>query len=252
MKIRILGCHGSELPGMHLSSYLIDDSVILDAGGLTSTLNFEEQKKIKHILISHSHLDHIKDIAFLADNLQEAPATPIEIISSEEVIRAIKEHLFNNRIWPDFTKLPSEKKPILKYRPIEVNTPFKIAGLEINTIYASHVVPTVSYFISKNNSTVLFTADTGPTNKIWEEANKINNLKAVFIDTTFPNKMQGLADKSKHLTPQKLREELKKLKQKATIYSYHNKGRFKQELEQEIKKCCKEVITLKEGEILNF
>lgn len=252
MKIRILGCHGSELPGIHLSSYLIDDSIILDAGSITSTLTFEEQKKIKHILISHSHLDHIKDIAFLADNLQEAPPTPIEIISSEETIKIIEEHLLNNQIWPDFTKLPNEKNPILKYKPIKANAPYKIEGVEIKAVYSNHVVPTVSYFISNQESTVLFTSDTGPTKEIWEIANKTKNLKAVFIDTTFPNKMQSLADKSKHLTPHRLKEEITKLKQKATIYSYHNKGRFKQELDSEIKECCQEVKILKEGEILNF
>ncbi|NQU16441.1 MAG: 3',5'-cyclic-nucleotide phosphodiesterase [Candidatus Saganbacteria bacterium] len=252
MKIKILGCHGSELPGYHLCCFLINDSFVLDAGAITSTLPFSKQKEIKHILITHPHLDHIKDIAFLADNIQSAPSAPINLISSQEALDIIKAHLLNNKIWPDFTKLPDPKHPILKYHPIKNNTPAKIDGLEIMTIKVNHVVPTVAYLLSDHDSTVMFSADTGATEEIWQVANKTKNLKAIFIDTAFPNKMQDIADKSKHLTPKGLKTEIEKLNKNVEIFCYHKKSTLIKEINKELKELCPQIKTIKEGQTLIF
>jgi ribonuclease BN (tRNA processing enzyme) len=250
MKIKVLGCHGSQFLNSRFCSFLINESFALEAGSITSTLSFSQQKKIKHILLTHSHLDHIKDIAFLADNIQMPHNEPINLISSQEVLDIIKAHLLNNKLWPDFTKIPDPNFPILKYCPISLNQPTAIDGLEIRIIKVNHVVPTVAYFISDQNSTLLFTADTGPSTEIWEIANNIKNLKAIFIDTAFPNNMSDIAERSKHLTPQRLHEELTKLHKTATVYSYHLKSRFENEIKNEIKKLCPQVKALRDGEII--
>ncbi|MDQ6995057.1 MAG: 3',5'-cyclic-nucleotide phosphodiesterase, partial [Mariprofundaceae bacterium] len=125
MKIRVLGCYGGQLLGFHLSSFLINDTILLDAGSPTIILTLEEQRHIEHAFISHTHLDHIQDIAFLADNRSlkrlsgEIVNRYITIHSLQDNLDTISKHFLNNLVWPDFTMIPNAKDPILKLRPIE-------------------------------------------------------------------------------------------------------------------------------------
>lgn len=251
MKIKILGCHGSDLPDSNLCSFLINDSFVMDAGSITSSLPYPDQKKIENILITHPHLDHIKDIAFLADNRQIEKGSQINLISSREVLDVIKKHFLNGKIWPDFTKLP-EGAPVLKYYPIPLKSAVQVGGLEIKALKVTHSVPAVAFIISDRESSVLFTGDMSQSDRLWDTANKIKNLKAIFIDTAFPNRIERIAQKSKHLTPKDLKKEIKKIKSPAAIYSYHLKTFFEEEIKDEIRKCCPNVKTLQDGEVLTF
>lgn len=253
LKVKALGVHGSSQPGFHLCSFLINESFVLDAGSITEILPLKEQKKIKNILITHSHLDHIKDIAFLADNIQIPRPAPINLVSTKEILDIIKNHFLNDLIWPNFTRLPNPELPILKYKPIPMEHPVMIDDLEIKIVKVKHAVPTVAYFISDGTSTIMFSGDLGPpSNKLWQIANRTENLKAIFIDIAFPNSMKHIADLSKHMTPDYLAKELSKLKKSVAIYGYHIKSRFQREIKKEMSVICPQVNIIKEGEVLTF
>lgn len=237
MKLKVLGCHGARFPQEKLTSFLIDGVLALDAGALASSLTLKEQMNIKAILLSHSHFDHIKDIFFLSDNLANKNLHPLRVYSIRDVIQALKIHAFNNILWPDFTKIPNRKNPVLILETIPERKKIKIEGFTIEAISVDHSVPGVGYSITKNNSTIIYSGDTGPTEEIWEQAKKTKNLKGIILETSFPDKQMKLACLGGHLTPNTLKKELRKIETlKCPVYLSHLKPQFKNDILKDVKK----------------
>jgi ribonuclease BN (tRNA processing enzyme) len=236
MNIRVLGCHGSQLPNYNTTSFLIGQHVLVDAGTVTTVLSMEEQLKIDYIFITHAHLDHIRDLTFIADNIYyQRRKKPLTIISTEGIIETIHKNLFNNVIWPDFSRLPSVKLPVIKFRIIKPGKKQKIDSLHVTAIDLHHVVETVGYLIEAGGKSVIFMGDTGPTEEAWQIAKKTKDLKAVFIETSLPDGMKDIARKTGHLTPLSLGAELKKLQSiKPAIYLYHLKPNYHEDIRKEV------------------
>lgn len=254
MEVRILGVYGGQLPGKRLTSFLVNDSILIDAGGATSSLDLEEQNAIRHILISHTHLDHIKDIPFLADNVIGMKPHPIDVIGVGEVIDSLKSHLLNNDIWPDFTVIPSKDEPVLRWREESEEAPFAVEDIEIEFVRTNHPVPTFGMFLTQGDATLLYTADTGPTERIWERAREYPNIKAVILETSFPDRLAELSLISGHLSPCHLKDELKKFDREGVpVYLYHFKPAFEAELNEEVAALGdKRLIPLSQGEVLTI
>ena len=236
MEIRVLGCFGGELPGFRLCSFLIDGKLLIDAGAVTSVLRIPQQNQIHHIFITHSHLDHIKDLPFLAANRYgEAFQKPLLVHSIPAVIQGIQSHLFNDTLWPDFSILPSAEQPVLKFNSLEPGAEVKVEEYTIQPVSVSHSVPAVGYFVRKGKSVVLYTGDTGPTEAIWRAANQVSDLKAILIESSFPNRERNVAEKSGHLTPHLLKRELEKLNRRdIPILLVHMKPQYMRELRNEV------------------
>ena len=231
MKFRVLGCYGGQLLDFRLTSFLVNDSILLDAGSPTEVLTLEEQHAIQHICLSHTHLDHIKDIAFLADNrslkrlTNSTNAPDITIHSLPENNAILRKHFLNDDIWPDFTAIPNRRQPILKLQDIEPETPFEINGVRITAIPVTHPVPCTGFLIEEDGVQMIYSADTGPTDRLWEIANAQPNLQAIILDCSFPNQLQKLADISGHQTPAGILQDLQKLNAigRVPVYLYHMK-----------------------------
>ena len=255
MKVKILGCSGSEAISRKPPGFLVNDVLMLDAGTITTALNVDAQSRITDILISHSHLDHIKAIAFLADNIIGRITKPVNICSTAPVLDAIRTHLMNNIIWPDFTKIPSADAPVLAYRPIEVMKPFTVAELNVMAIPMKHPVPATGFLVSDAKSSILYSGDTGPNKVLWEEAAKAKNLKAIMVDTSFPNSMDFVAKLSGHYTPQQLHDDLvaANLNLDVPIYCFHIKPAHQPKVLGELRTLgLKNVMVLQEGETYDF
>jgi len=233
---------------------LINGHILLDAGAATSVLKLQEQMKIDYILITHSHLDHIKDILFLADNVCGKNSNTIKIISTPKNLKMLKKHLLNNDIWPDFSVLPSKHTPVLELLPVKEGQRVRLRDIIIEPVSVSHTVETVGYVIMDKYSSIMFSSDTGPTDRLWDKANSIHNLKAIFIETSYPNRMKELARVAKHFTPALLCKEIKKLKNRNTdLLVYHLKPLYRKQIIKEIKSLNKKNIRiLKQGATLNF
>jgi ribonuclease BN (tRNA processing enzyme) len=199
--------------------------VCLDAGFVSGALSLREQVKVKDVVISHSHLDHTCSLPFLIDNNFSAPGFILRIHAIREVIASMKAHLFNNQTWPDFTCLPNDLTPVLKLVEVPIEKPFKVGSLSIRAVRVAHIVPTTGFVVEDETGTVAYSSDTAPTDRFWEVVNKVGNLKAVIVETSFPNELQDLANVSGHLTPQTLDTELKKLKRDVPVYLYGAKPR---------------------------
>jgi len=258
MKVKVLGCSGSETIGHMPPGFLVNDVVMLDAGTITAALSIEAQSKITDIFISHTHLDHIKAILFLADNIIGRIKKPINIRAVPKVIDAIRKHLMNDLIWPDFTKIPivqNPKQSVLAYKPLSAGTPVTVAGLRVKAIPMNHPVPAVGYLVGNGQSSFLYTADTGPNELIWKEAAKAKNLSAIIVDTSFPNSLGFIAEVSGHFTPAQLHQDLTKAKVdfNLPIYIYHLKPVYKQKVISELKALGrKNVKVLQEGKTYSF
>ncbi len=181
VKIRILGCYGSETLKYKTTCFLINDRVSIDAGALTSSLSIDEQARIDAILITHCHFDHIKDVPFLIDNIFGLRTSPVTIVGLESVIDTLKKHVFNNIVWPDFSKLPTANKPVMKYRVVKSVNGFQCNGLKFNVFPVSHAIDTVGVKVSGDGSSFIISSDTGPTEMLWEIANQSRNLRALFV-----------------------------------------------------------------------
>ncbi len=244
MLVRIIGGHGGVSPGFKATSYLIDGKLLIDAGSVASGIQIEEQAMIDHILISHSHLDHISDLAFLSDNCFGMKGKPFEVFANRPVHEAIMTHLLNDIIWPDFTKLPTKDNPTLRFNSLAPFAETNIGNYKVTAIPVSHQGGAFGFIIERKNCAVVFTQDTGPTDKIWEYAHKVKNLKAIFTEVSFPNKLTKVANDSLHHTPATMKEEIKKMPSDVPIFLGHLKPNFQTELFHEIEELRDERITI--------
>ena len=256
VKFRVLGCSGGQLPGYNLSSFLIEDSLLIDAGCTTAALSLAAQQKIRDILVTHIHLDHVMALGTLADNLYGKSKVPINVWSVNRVIDGLAKSFFNNQVWPDFTRItgPTQRAPVLRLRRLRAGKAMKIGGHSITAIEVGHVVPTVAFFIESKNKTLLHVGDTGPTEKVWSFARKHPDLGSLVIETSFPNRLQDVADVSGHLTPQTLAQELDKLAMRSPrILITHLKPEFRREVIRELHKLKgRRLRVLRDGDVLQL
>ena len=217
-----------------MTSFLIGGTVAVDAGAITRALTLAEQRAIRHVIITHAHIDHTSSLPFLIENLFGNGSEPVSIYCTRSVLGAVRRHLFNNDTWPDFTRIPNDMLPALRITEVTPRQPFEINGLRLTAIPVRHTVPTHGYLVEDAGGTVLFTSDTGPTREVWEVANRTANLVAVIVELSFPNRMQRVAELSLHLTPAMLAEELAKLQRDVPVYLYHLKPPYIDELRAEL------------------
>lgn len=235
MRIRVLGSYGSRAPGYHTSSLLIDGTLLLDAGTVTAALSLEEQVAVKDVVLTHAHLDHMVDLAFLADNVLTLRSSPLRVWAPAPVLEAVHRHLFNNQVWPDFTRLPTVDSPALELIPLPEGRDAEIAGLRVRWVRVNHPVFTAGYCLSEESTSVLFSGDTAATDTLWSMGRGCAGLKAAFVETSFPDRLAKLAAASGHLTPAGLRGELLKFgRADVPVKIFHMKPQFLKEILTEL------------------
>ena len=245
MRLRVLGCHGGELPNCRSTCFLLDGVLALDAGALTGSLSLEELACVDDILISHSHFDHVKDLPLLADLMLTRREAPIKVHASKGCAETLRQNMFNELLWPDFTRIPTRKNPVLQLKPFRAGSSLRVGKYQIQSVPVSHPVESCGFVVSDGTSALAISGDTGPTDELWEVLNRTPNLKALLLETSFPNKLQKLADVSGHLTPRTLRRELSKFNRNgASILLYHLKPAFLQQLADELKELPVEILQL--------
>lgn len=253
MRYHVLGCSGGEAPGFRLSSFLIEGRLLIDTGSVVSVLEVAQQAKIDHILLTHSHLDHTGGLPLLADNIFGMRATPVQVHGIAPTLDGVRRNLLNDVLWPDFTRIPSSAFPTLLYREVPEDSPCELGGFTVTAIRVNHTVECVAFFIQGRRGTLLHVGDTGPTDAIWRHAQSVPRLLAVCIETTFPNRLQEVADASGHLTPQAVEKELQKLDRDVPAYVYHLKPSYRQEILAELKRLRRPAVhILENGKLYRF
>jgi cAMP phosphodiesterase len=238
MLLEVLGCHGGSVPNRRLPSFLINGHLLLEAGSVTAALPLGAQAGIEHVLVSHAHLDHIVGLAFLADNVQSAQtaagrSVTLTAASLGPVVDDLRAHCYNNRLWPDFTRLPTREDPTLRLRTLREREPVEIGDLTIVPVAVEHAVPACGFVLHDGTSGIVLSGDTGPTADIWKAAREFKNIRAVLVETAFPNRMEELARVSGHLTPALLEREMEKMPD-APLWVYHIKPAHFEETVEEL------------------
>lgn len=223
MKLRVLGCHGGSVKGRYLSCYLLNDTIALDAGSLTHTLTLDEQLRVQSVIITHSHLDHNSGLPFFADNIFGRITEPVTVYGTPPVVASLRKHMFNDVLWPDFSRLPSHQNPTLRFQEIHDGQKFSVEKLSFTPIPVNHITPTAGFLIEDARGAIVFTSDTGPTELVWEIANRTRNLRAIITEASFPDEEEGLARVSGHMTPELLERELQKLSRRVPVLINHLK-----------------------------
>lgn len=237
MKLRILGCSGGIGGDLRTTSMLLDHDILIDAGTGVGDLGIHELSRIDHVFLTHSHLDHVTSIPFMVDSVGGMRDKPITVHAIEPTLEILRQHLFNWKLWPDFTQIPDARKPFLRYQAVTLGTTVDVDGRKLTPLPANHVVPAIGYRLDSGRSSLVFTGDTTTNDSFWAEVNKIDNLRYLIIETAFCNRERDLAIASKHLCPSMLAEELAKLKRKADVYITHLKPGEIEVTMQEIKEC---------------
>jgi cAMP phosphodiesterase len=234
VELYVIGCHGGETPRHRTCAFVLDEDLAVDAGSLTSGLEVADQAKLKACLVSHAHLDHIRDLATLADNRCQMKCPPLVIAGTKETIRTLRKHFFNNLLWPDFAAIPSPEQPTIEYLEMRPERPVEIAGRTVRAVLVSHTIEAASFVIESPEGAVVYSGDTGPTDRLWEVLNEQQNLKALLMEVSFPNREQRLASLSGHHTPSTLAADLQKLRNpELPTLLFHIKPVFQAEVEKE-------------------
>jgi len=221
MELRVLGCSGGEAEGQRLTGLLVDGVVALDAGCLTQALTIPEQAAIRHIFLTHSHLDHICTLPFYTKNVFGHIQAPVAIHALPETLDALRRHLFNDELWPDFSVIPSPDNPIIRYEELRPFEPISVEGLRLTPIPVNHLVPCVGYLVEGPGASFLFTSDTERTDDVYRVANAQTDLRLFITEVSFPDAQGWLAEAARHLTPMMLGGELQKLERQVPVGIYH-------------------------------
>ena len=224
VQIRVLGCGGGISQGVSTTSFLVDNDILIDAGTGVGGLTLEEMRNIRHIFITHSHLDHVAAVPLLADTLFDTlVGDPIVVHAQQQTLDTLHRHIFNGEIWPDFTVLPHRSSAVLKFSAMPADTSTEVDGRMIEMITVKHVVPGVAYRVESQGGSFAFSGDTTSNETLWRALNKHDSLDLLFIESAFANKDLALAMMACHYCPELLASDLRKLKHRPEVAISHLK-----------------------------
>lgn len=207
MKVRVLGCSGAIAKDCRTTSFLIGGDLLVDAGTGVGDLTLEEMQGIKDVVLTHSHLDHVAALPLMVDAIASTLAEPVRVHALPGTIAALKAHVFNNVIWPDFSRIPTPQKPFVSFHEIHVGQMLDFGGKRIEVLPAVHTVPACGFAVHTSRGAWVFTGDTERNPAFWRRLNQMD-VSALVIETAFSNREKDLARRSLHLSPHALADEL--------------------------------------------
>ncbi len=223
MELQVLGCSGGIGEDLRTTTFLLDDDALIDAGTGVGDLSLDQMQKLRHIFLTHSHLDHIAGIPLLVDTVFGSHEEPVVIHAQEVTINALRAHVFNNIIWPDFSLLPNRERPAIRYQAMVPGEIYQLGDRRIEMITVNHIVPGVAYRVETPTGVFAFSGDTSTTDHLWQRLNASDKLDLLFVESAFANKDQHLSKLAGHYCPDTLAADLKKLKHQPDIYLSHAK-----------------------------
>lgn len=237
MKVRVLGCSGAIARECRTTSFLVDGDVLVDAGTGVGDLTLDEMLGIKHVLLTHSHLDHVAALPLMLDAIATRRDTPVLVYALGGTIEALKKHVFNDVIWPDFTRLPSATAPFIRFQEIRTGQILHIGGKQVEVLPAVHTVPAVGFAVMAGQQHWVFSGDTGRNPAFWQRINQLD-VGMLIIETAFSSRESQLAETSLHLSPDVLAQELDCITSGKTypIYITHTKPAETELIMSEIRK----------------
>jgi len=198
---------------------LVDDDVLIDAGTGIGDLELSDLDSIRHVFLTHAHLDHIAGLPMLVDRIfDENFDIPLTVYAREETLRAIQQHLFNDTIWPDFARLPTAERPMLRYHVCSPGDTITIGHRDFYAVDVMHTVPTLGYTVQNSGGVFAVSGDTKTNQTLWPVLNACNDLRVLVIEVSFPDAMEQLANEAGHYCPKTLTRDLQRLEHNPEIW----------------------------------
>ena len=213
---------------------VVNDSIAIDAGTIGLLWPIQRQLRIRHVFLSHSHMDHVATLPLFLDNVYDPGPDCPTVYACPKTEDCLRRDVFNDRLWPDFIRLSAEESPFLKLHTLQPEVPVELPDLTVTPVSLNHIVPTMGFILNDSTTTVAIVFDTSPTERIWELLADVPNLRAVFLEASFPNSHRWLAEKSGHLCPDLFEHELQKLAPSVKVIACHLKPRFFDEITAEL------------------
>jgi cAMP phosphodiesterase len=233
MDIRVVSSSVEGAIHQFAATYVVNDILAIDAGSIGFS-DIGRQKLVRHVLISHGHLDHIGSLPIFIDNVYTPGLTCPIVYASQHALDILKTHFFNDVVWPDVIRLSGEESPFLRFVTLENRQPVTIDRLVVTPIELNHIMPTFGFIVDDGTSAVAFVSDTAPTEAIWEQIQQNPRISAVFLEAAFPNSMGWLAEKAKHLTPKLFEEQYSRAGRAMPVIAVHIKPAFYETVVQEL------------------
>jgi len=234
MQIRVVdGCQSTPHRQSTLISYVVGEKVAFDAGAL-GLLPLPEQRQLSSIFLSHSHADHIATLPLLIDHIYQPGPECITLYANSATINDLRQHVFNGRIWPDVFELAQAHGPFMELKPLQHGQSVQVDEFRVTAFDVNHTIPTLGFVIEDEQSAIAIVADTARCDAVWEFLAEFEKLRAVFLEISFPNSMQWLADVAKHLTPNDFLQETRQLPQHVAWFITHMKLEHAAQIEQEV------------------
>lgn len=234
IRLRILGCSGGiGGPTRRTTSYALNDTVLIDAGTGVGELSLDELARIDHVVLTHAHLDHIACLPLMADSVTALRTTPLQVWALPAVIDILATHVFNDLVWPDFTKIPDTSNPFVKLNPLPADGPLELAGLQITPLPASHGIPACGYRVERDGVAIAFSGDTADCPAFWEKLEGDLALRAVIVECSYPSRMVDMAHLSMHLDAGALKGRLAALPGSTAAILIHRKPGLEEEITRE-------------------
>jgi cAMP phosphodiesterase len=234
MRIELLNSTSPPSDLQFLVSFLVNDEVAIDAGSIGLLADLRRQQKLKHVFITHEHLDHVATLPIFLENVYDPGPECVELLASREVLDFLHGDMFNGRVWPDFIDLSRPSDAFVRTTAIEPLRPITRAGLTITPVPVSHGVATLGLVVDDGRTAVAFPSDTGPTEQFWEHLSSIDRLKAVFLEASFPNSLADLATITGHLSTATFAAEIGKLPRQVRWIVVHRKARYAAQIAREL------------------
>ena len=221
-------------PRQHLTCVVIDDLVAIDAGSLAMAATPVQQQRIRDIVVTHAHLDHIAGLPLFVDDLFSTLTEPITIHATQPVIDTLERDIFNWSIYPRFSELENSSGPVLRYEAFGLAEEFTVKNLTFRAIEVNHKVPSSGFLISDTKSTVALSGDTAGTEGFWTLVNATSNISAILLECAFPDELHDLAAVSHHLTPKRMKLELEKCEKACPVFIVNLKPMFREKIVEQI------------------
>ena len=255
MRIRVLGCSGGIGAGARTSALLVDNDVLIDAGTGIGDLELSDLDSIRHVFLTHAHLDHIAGLPMLVDHVfDEDFEVPLTVYAREETLRAVQDHLFNGVIWPDFTRLPSPENPMLRWHVTGPGDTIRIGHRNFYAVDVMHTVPSLGFTVQNSGGVFAVSGDTKTNETLWPVLNACEDLRVLVIEVSFPDELGGLAADAGHYTPRTLTDDLKRLRHEPEIWLTGMKPGEEDRIYKQVVKAApdKNIRMLSRGTVINL
>jgi cAMP phosphodiesterase len=226
MRVQLLpsSCGLPDSGPQFLSTYLVGESLAIDGGSIGFQADLDLQRRVRHVFVTHAHFDHVASLPFLVENTYIRGPDCVELLASKNTLAALQSDVFNGRMWPDFIAISTPADRYLTTTVLEPFATVERADCRITPVPVSHGADTLAMIVDDGHACVAFAADTGPTDVLWQHLADRPNVRAVFLECSFPQSLADLAAHCGHLTPATLAEQVSRLASGVRTFVVHRKA----------------------------